>query len=1360
MAQHTEVAVSHDPGLRNVMKIVRNPRRWLKNLFRTAASLSIAASLSSVYAQDGGLMSEAPPSGSASQFFGFNRSGFGASVRGGHTAGDTVGRTDSITHLGFMPYFNAGNGLLFGDSRLFRGNEGGLGWSFGSGYRYYIENWDVVVGGNGYYDRDDLSGAYLNQWSAGAELLAQQWEARGNYYNTFGDTLELTGQSVLPGSAAFQGNNLTFTRVDAFTEGLSGFDTEFGVLLPGDFSEKIDLRAFAGGYYYEGEDLPGFSGWSARLQTDIAQLLELGLKLTDDEHFGTTVSFSAVLHAGGFRSQEHLKRSAIQRFREPVRRNMNVVALQTSLNAPGQVAVNPSNGLPLTIAHVNSNDAAGPFLGTVDDPFRSLQAGLGAGTDLVFTHAGSVFNTAPENIVTLVDGQQLIGEGLVGTPAAGRPTQSFVTVRALNQNLQVELPKSPVFAASPDLPRPILQGSLGNAVTLADNVQFSGFQIISPTANGIFSNGAENTIINDVFVSNAGISGMVLQGTSGTTSISNTTLASTAAATGPLVRVTGGSGVINFSSTDSFRFGAIDNASPQAALVVENMSGGRFSMNQSRVTDNGGVGVIIRNNTGGAATIDNLVSTGAIGNGLQILNSAGTYTFRKTNPQLAAMSITGSAQQGVLIDNLSGSATFNDPLNIVDRQVGGIEIRDSSGDVTFADNVVLTDHAGTGTESGVLIDSLLDGSVVEFSDVLTVTSTVSAPGSVQRTEGHGIQINGGATGSLFRAQGVTTVNSADLASISVTGNVGDVEFNGETRVSNRLTEGIVVDGNSGQVLFGARNPRQNTQVDNLLLSQDAGIAVLNNSGTVSFGEATVLNAQGNPGGGAGVDVRNNTGLVNFIDMQIDSLGGTAFFGLNNRLIRSQDGQIIAQDETAVDIEQSGIDMTLRRVDSTDAPDYGIRLVETNKDEGRRFVVRPTAINQFPSGQGGLITGAKGDGTPNLDAAGIFLSNAGRVEIREMTLDDNEYGVLIANTESYLDGSGNVIDVNDGDEQLFFMEYSRIDGSDIRGVEATDLVNLLLVNSTFDDNGDDNANGWDTIYAQYTVALDDIDRTRQYDQADRPFYVNIESNQITSNQHDAIRIVSQPGARGAAILTEIFTNRITVNDLTDPTAGPFDDARPNLDDGFYMDWEGPARVRFDGNQMDMRGPAGQMAFVFDNDATEDLTEMSIQSNVMDITNLGVNPGAISVDIIGGYDMDNPSRFFEVSANTLNVSGATPTGMFFSLQPGTNSRAEQAYFNGNNITLQNDGGTGIQIRRAGQGASFGFDNNIVAFIDDGAQPERGFWFDQVNGFVRLRGLGNQMGINGWVLPGNNTIEQLLDIPANASSGQVEINGIPLP
>ncbi|MEY3176699.1 MAG: hypothetical protein RLZZ436_4613, partial [Planctomycetota bacterium] len=69
------------------MKIVRNPRRWLKNIFRTAASLSLAATLQPLFAQERVIV-EPAPSGSATQAFGFNRDGFGVQVRGGHTAGD------------------------------------------------------------------------------------------------------------------------------------------------------------------------------------------------------------------------------------------------------------------------------------------------------------------------------------------------------------------------------------------------------------------------------------------------------------------------------------------------------------------------------------------------------------------------------------------------------------------------------------------------------------------------------------------------------------------------------------------------------------------------------------------------------------------------------------------------------------------------------------------------------------------------------------------------------------------------------------------------------------------------------------------------------------------------------------------------------------------------------------------------------------------------------------------------------------------------------------------------------------------------------------------------------------------------
>ena len=85
---------------------------------------------------------------------------------------------------------------------------------------------------------------------------------------------------------------ITYSRIDTFAEALKGFDAEAGFLLPGELSERFDLRAFGGGYHYEGTNIPGFSGWSSRLQADIGGWLEVGLKVTDDKLFDTTVSFN------------------------------------------------------------------------------------------------------------------------------------------------------------------------------------------------------------------------------------------------------------------------------------------------------------------------------------------------------------------------------------------------------------------------------------------------------------------------------------------------------------------------------------------------------------------------------------------------------------------------------------------------------------------------------------------------------------------------------------------------------------------------------------------------------------------------------------------------------------------------------------------------------------------------------------------------------------------------------------------------------------------------------------------------------------------------------------------------------------
>ncbi len=1336
------------------MKIVRNPNRWLRKLSRAAALVSLAmctqAALSGVaFSQEGPFSYGRAPSGSATDVVESNRNGLGVSFRGGHTAGSTVGRDESITHIGLMPYISIDDGMLFGDSRLVRANEGGLAWSFGGGYRHYIADWDVVIGGNSYYDQDDITGADLKQWGAGAELLAHRWEARGNVYQTFGTTFDLVGQAIAPGSAAFAGNNITFTRIDTFAEALNGFDAEAGFLLPGELSERLDLRAFGGGYYYEGPNITGFSGWSTRLQADVGHWLELGLKLTDDKIFSTTLAFNATVHFGGFSSQEHTSKSAIQRFRDPVRRNMNIAATTTGIDNPGQVATNPANGLPFTVAHVNSNDGVGPFAGTVEDPFQLLTSGLGAGTDIVFVHAGSVFNAAPQNIVSLLPNQKLIGEGFI---QANRNTQTTVQVGALGNTLNLLLPSSPTFAANPGFLRPILANTAGDAVTMATGSEFSGFIIDSPTGNGIFSNGASNTIINDVRIVNAGQSGISLLNTAGTTSITNTTLISSAGAGDALFHVNGGNGQISFSATDTFLLASITNTSAQEAILIENMTGGRVDMSRSSVTDNGGLGVVIQNNTGGAATIDNPNLTNGIGSGISVLNSAGIYNISKTSAQLAQITIDNPANQGILISNMSGTVSFADDVLITSRNAEGIDIGTSSGDVNFQGAVTVS---GLGAlvlaESAVHVHNQLAGSAVTFRDDLLIQGV----GGGRASQGNGVLIDSNAVGSAFSVLGDTTVAGTDLESILITSNSGNVGFLGSTRITGRLVQGISIRNSAGTINFGNAAGDITTVLNDLVpASQFAAIEVDGNSADIRFRNAVVDNAQGNLGGGAGLHIVNNTDAVNFDDVDIISAGGTGVFGFGNTLIGIQAGDVLTTDETAVDIEDSGIEINLQTVTSTDSPDYGIRLVETNKTNNKTFIVDPNTINAV-AGDGGTISGAKGNGIDDdavavlEDAAGVFLSNAGQVGLRAMLLDDNEFGIHVRNTET-------VAGLPENTKQSLTLEVSTIVDSDIRGLDSRDLMTLVVDNSTFDDNGDSTTAGRETMLLDYTVRLD-LDTITRFAQADDPFIVLIQDSDFISNTTDVINITqSATAANGAAIQTELFRNTFTVSDTSDPTGSG------GIDDAFLFDWNGPVRAKIEGNLFDMVAVFQQQAINYRTRSTTDEVELSIQNNVINVSTVTANVGAVDVRLDGPAIMNTLE--FRVAENDITIDDGAgnivitgrPTALRFTLAQDTGL----ALIN-NDIVSDADGGTGIQIVRSAASSSFLINGNRIGFSDLGTAAERGIVFSQVTGVVDIFGnVNNQVVILQNAAPGNNFVEVPFFMPAGSNNGQIIVNGFLVP
>jgi hypothetical protein len=338
--------------------------------------------------------------------------------------------------------------------------------------------------------------------------------------------------------------------------------------------------------------------------------------------------------------------------------------------------------------------------------------------------------------------------------------------------------------------------------------------------------------------------------------------------------------------------------------------------------------------------------------------------------------------------------------------------------------------------------------------------------------------------------------------------------------------------------------------------------------------------------------------------------------------------------------------------------------------------------------------------------------------------------------------------------------SQVVDSDIRGIFAQDLMSLTVFNTDFDNNGDDAAVARESIQLAYSLNPDVDPATNNvaattYGRSDRPFEVLIQESGFVSNSEDVIRIFQSSAlAQGAVIRTRIFDNNFEVNDTFDPTVPNPVDTRPTFDDALVIDWFGAARFQIDGNQgFDMRAIEQQHAIDIDNGTTVGLTELSIQNNGISVANLGNDAGTVIVDLFGPAVIDD--NVFQVAGNTIRMTGVTPTAMFFSLR----GQSDVAFFN-NAIRSESDGGTGIEIRRAANGSSFDFTQNLVEFRDLGAADERGFIFTQVTGTVGLSGTQNTMQVISNGLNGNNFIEVPFLMPFNSNIGQVEINGVLFP
>lgn len=1231
-------------------------------------------------------------SAGASELLDVNRRSFGVNTRIGHVTGNSVGRIDPVTYFNVAPYFNVGPTAFIFDFQIGRANEGGLTGSAGGVFRTFVEEWDVVTGISAHHSRDDISGALFRTWGLGLDIMSDSWEARANYVRPNGTTSRIASQRIDQTTATFSGNSIIFDRIDTVAEALEGFDLEVGSLLFADAEDRFKVRGFMGAYRYFSPSVPHFTGWKTHVQADVMKRLELDLALTEDTQFKTTVSFNAVVHFGGFKADDYTSKSAIHRLADPVRRSVSVPTVQGNVVVPGIEAINPVDGLPYQVVHVDENDTIGPFTGTVEAPLMSITSGLAVpDTDIVFVHAGGVYNAAPDNMITVGAGQRVFGEGLVTAATGDRIVDSTVPVVGLGD---LSLPGSPTFLASGEtLARPTLTGAVGDSVTLLDASEFGGFIVSGSAGAGITSNNAGGTRVHDTLVENTTGAGIFLQNTTGTTTIVNTIISG---AIGPAFHVDGGGGSIGFSTTSidlDPSFSNILNSSQQAVLIENMTAAGQVSMLGTTITDTGGTGIDILNNAG-AATIDNATITNSTATGIRVLNSTGDYVFRDTIR--ANTLVTNAAQESILIDNLgaTGSVTFESVI-INGRNNAGISISNNSGRVEFLDDVSMGTPNG-GTAAGVSVSNAQGTSVVSFASGLSITGSA----------GRGIELLNNLVGSQFNTSGATAISLTQGESIFMTGQSGTALFDGTVRITDRLERGISIQASDGTIAFVG-----GASIDNIdpavFMNLTPAVDIQDSEATVLFSALTIANALGDPTipTTAGVHLVNNlagatnTALINLGTVDIMGADGPGIFGLNNTSITVAGGTIEMINGAAVDIEESGWDIMLDLVSSSGS-DFGIRLVNATPPANNTFVAGATE-DTVGSG-GGLLDG-------HAVASAIF-TNAGEVRLRGVSFDGAPTGILLRN-------SG----LADDDDQILELRQAQFENIGDRSVDAQNLSTLNVFNSNFQSTG-----LFESILLTYNETPNDPNTT-VFGAFDNPYEVFIQQNVFENDVDDNVQIFAEAGAADAHL--DVFVDSNVVNMVGDVFL--FDQM------AFEVDWNGPARMLFSGNAIAMAGvdvSDTQTAFDIRNRSTTDETLLSIVTNQLTSNDIG----AFGIDI----ETAGPSDML-IENNLFTFSSINATGARFDTAPDT-----ELFLTNNLFRFEEDGGTGFRFTELNQPTAIAINGNVVQLFDDGGGIESGFLATFLNGTINLS--GNVNNIVELLNPGNPTafIENPFTFAGNTS------------
>jgi trimeric autotransporter adhesin len=722
-------------------------------------------------------------------------------------------------------------------------NNGKYAANAGVGLRYLASS--RVWGINTYYDYRQSPRRHYNQAALGLESLGKSWDFRMNGYLPLGLIASSRYQTHFQG---FKNHSILLSSKREFTLAGGNFEAGYHV----NSFKNFPIYLAAGPYYLEGK---GKKGWGGQLRgaLDIYNYVRIEGNASYDNLFKWIGQgqLSLTFAFGGKKKEFPLPHSL---FDSAVQRVDRFEIIPVDTKKVTSKAIDPLTGQPYFVWFVDNTSHS---LGTYESPFNNLADAQNASIpgDVIYVFSGNGTYIGMNNGIVLKNNQRFWGSGTTHQLA----TQSGV----------MTLPAKTSAV-------PLITNSSGDGITLANNVDVSGFYMTRASGNGIVGTNVGSVSITDMTIFASGSNGILIDETAN------------APQTLSFDRLT----IVN-NGIDGIRLNASNSS-----IIKVNIENSTLSLN-GNTTGNG----ITLSSTGSAVIHGTVYNNTLDANKVTAINIDSTshatapLLFTINNNHIKGHNTVATAIGGAISGNFTGTAPCNltmnnnimegnQPQNLSTRGLNFFHFGGGASIFTARDNQISGNYPGSiRLESGdSTLTGFIEGNIISKNNYEPIRLFQTGVGSMELAIANNT-IEGNCDSAILIDSPLSN-STLSFTNNVMSGNYGNgIECPYPISASTLTFTNNIMTGNSGDgiSLRGVTISASTLTFTNNIMSGNCGYGICFNNSSITASTLTFTNNQ--------VQGNTRTGII------IDSVKSGTTIALLDNIIQGNLGSGIEIDYT-------------------------------------------------------------------------------------------------------------------------------------------------------------------------------------------------------------------------------------------------------------------------------------------------------------------------------------------------------------------------------------------------------------------------------------------------------------------------------